>query len=99
MSSWESAVDMVEARMPARAIPAMMARKGPYWLIRLGSWMTMVSDSELDVAANANELPGYLNLTQGYDAATGQAGSYGALSIVSTLAWVLGYFRKPPRTV
>lgn len=47
------------------------------------------------VAANAQELPGYLNLTQGYDAATGQAGSYGALSIVSTLAWGLGYFGMP----
>lgn len=47
------------------------------------------------VAANASELPGYLNLTQGYDAATGQAGSYGALSIVSTLAWGLGYFGMP----
>lgn len=47
------------------------------------------------VAANASELPGYLNLTQGYDAATGQAGTYGALSIVSTLAWGLGYFGMP----
>lgn len=47
------------------------------------------------VAANANSLPGYLNFTQGYDAATGQASSYGALSIASTLAWGLGYFGMP----
>lgn len=47
------------------------------------------------VAANASSLPGYLNFTQGYDAATGQASSYGALSIASTLAWGLGYFGMP----
>lgn len=47
------------------------------------------------VAENAKSLPGYLNLTQGYDAATGSAGSFGALPIVSTLAWGLGYFGMP----
>ena len=47
------------------------------------------------VAENAAALPGYLNLTQGYDAAAGQAGSFGFLSIVSTLAWGLGYFGMP----
>ena len=44
------------------------------------------------VAENASKLPGYLNLTQGYNAADGTAGSYGFLSIASTLAWGLGYF-------
>lgn len=47
------------------------------------------------VASNASSLPGFLNMTQGYDAATGQASSYGGLSIVSTLAWGLGYFGMP----
>ena len=47
------------------------------------------------VIANAKELPGYLSLTQGYNAATGEAGTYGFLSIVSTLAWGLGYFGMP----
>ena len=47
------------------------------------------------IASNASALPGYLNLTQGYDAATGQASSFGFLSIVSTLAWGLGYFGMP----
>ena len=47
------------------------------------------------VAANARALPGYLNLTQGYDAATGTAASFGAFPIVSTLAWGLGYFGMP----
>ncbi len=47
------------------------------------------------VAENAKALPGYLSLTHGYNAADGTAGSYGFLSIVSTLAWGLGYFGMP----
>lgn len=61
------------------------------------------------VIQNAKELPGYLNLAQGYvapDPATvdltqaagwlqGTAGSYGFLPVVSTLAWGLGYFGMP----
>lgn len=47
------------------------------------------------VLENARSLPGYLNLTQGYDVATNQAGSFPALRIVSTLAWGLGYFGMP----
>lgn len=47
------------------------------------------------VIANAQALPGYLNLTQGYDAASNTAASFGGLSIVSTLAWGLGYFGMP----
>ncbi|MDE7245050.1 MAG: sodium:proline symporter, partial [Oscillospiraceae bacterium] len=47
------------------------------------------------VMANVQALPGYLNLTQGYDAASGTASSFGFLSIVSTLAWGLGYFGMP----
>ena len=47
------------------------------------------------VMENARALPGYLNLTQGYDPASGNAGSYGFLPIVSTLAWGLGYFGMP----
>lgn len=47
------------------------------------------------VISNAEALPGYLNLTQGYDAATNSAGTFGGLSIISTLAWGLGYFGMP----
>ena len=47
------------------------------------------------VMDNARALPGYLNVTQGYDAATGTAGSFGIFSIASTLAWGLGYFGMP----
>ncbi|WP_308589602.1 sodium/proline symporter [uncultured Oscillibacter sp.] len=47
------------------------------------------------VMQNAAALPGYLQMNQGYNAATGTAGTYGGLSIVSTLAWGLGYFGMP----
>lgn len=47
------------------------------------------------VVSNAQSLPGYLNLTQGYDSLTGEAASYSGLSIFSTLAWGLGYFGMP----
>lgn len=47
------------------------------------------------VAENAASLPGYLNLTQGYDASTGTAASYPPLVILSTMAWGLGYFGMP----
>ena len=44
---------------------------------------------------NAAKLPGYLSLFKGYNAADGTAGTYGAFSIASTLAWGLGYFGMP----
>ncbi len=47
------------------------------------------------VIRNAQALPGYLNPFQGYDPASGSAGSFGFLPIVSTLAWGLGYFGMP----
>lgn len=47
------------------------------------------------VIANAKALPGYLDVTKGYSWASGTAGSFGGLSIVSTLAWGLGYFGMP----
>lgn len=47
------------------------------------------------VLASARALPGYLDVTKGYNWAEGTAGSFGGLSIVSTLAWGLGYFGMP----
>ncbi|MCM1114798.1 MAG: sodium/proline symporter [Clostridium sp.] len=47
------------------------------------------------VINNAKDLSGYLNMFQGYNAETGSAGTFSALSVVSTLAWGLGYFGMP----
>jgi sodium/proline symporter len=47
------------------------------------------------VMDNARQLVGYLSFTQSYDATTNSAVSYGFITIVSTLAWGLGYFGMP----
>lgn len=47
------------------------------------------------VIANAKSLPGYFSMAQSYDAATGKASPYGVVTIISTLAWGLGYFGMP----
>ncbi len=47
------------------------------------------------VAANAESLAGYLSFDKLHDAVTGGTSDYGALKIVSTLAWGLGYFGMP----
>ena len=47
------------------------------------------------VIMNAKDLPGYLDFFEGYNAATNSAGSYGAIKVISTLAWGLGYFGMP----
>ncbi len=44
---------------------------------------------------NVSSLNGYLDLFKGFDVAAGQTGSYGALPVISTLAWGLGYFGMP----
>lgn len=47
------------------------------------------------VIDNASKLPGYLSMTNTYDVTSNSANSYGFISIVSTLAWGLGYFGMP----
>lgn len=47
------------------------------------------------VMANASALPGYLSLTAMHDAGSGTATKYGFITIVSTMAWGLGYFGMP----
>jgi sodium/proline symporter len=47
------------------------------------------------VIDNAKSLSGYMSLTSVHDATTGGSSEYGLLSIVSTLAWGLGYFGMP----
>ena len=48
-----------------------------------------------EVMDNAKSLPGYLGMNTTYDAANNAEKSYGFLSIVSTMAWGLGYFGMP----
>ena len=48
-----------------------------------------------EVFQNASAMTGYLDVFKGYNVATGEIGSYGALPVVSTMAWGLGYFGMP----
>ena len=47
------------------------------------------------VIANARQLPGYLSVTSSHDISSGGATPYGWLTVVSTMAWGLGYFGMP----
>ena len=47
------------------------------------------------VIDNASQLAGYLSMTNVHDAVSGASGSSGIISIISTLAWGLGYFGMP----
>ena len=47
------------------------------------------------VIAHAKSLPGYFSLFKKYDASSHSAISFSGLSIISTLAWGLGYFGMP----
>lgn len=48
-----------------------------------------------NVVDNAQGLPGYLSVTQTYSPATGEANDYGLLTIISNMAWGLGYLGMP----
>ncbi|MBQ9631762.1 MAG: sodium/proline symporter [Lachnospiraceae bacterium] len=47
------------------------------------------------VISNAEAVDGYLSLTQMGNTATGEVSDYSPLTIVSTMAWGLGYFGMP----
>lgn len=78
-----STTDLIQSIVMTIALAIIVV----FGIQQAGGWDAVVS--------NAQALPGYLNLTQGYNAATGQAATYDLLSIVSTLAWGLGYFGMP----
>ena len=47
------------------------------------------------VVDTASQLPGYLSLTSIHDMASGTSSPYGPITVLSTLAWGLGYFGMP----
>lgn len=78
-----STTDLIQSIVMTIALIVMVF----FGIQQAGGW-TAVMD-------NATKLPGYLNVTQGYNAADGTASTYGGLTIASTLAWGLGYFGMP----
>ncbi len=47
------------------------------------------------VIDNAKQIPGYLSVVSTHDISTGEESPYGWLTVVSTMAWGLGYFGMP----
>ena len=47
------------------------------------------------VLDNARSLPGYLSFSSTYDPVSGTSSPYGPITVVSTMAWGLGYFGMP----
>lgn len=47
------------------------------------------------VFEESSSLPGYLSMTFTHNVASGKAESYGLVTIISTMAWGLGYFGMP----
>lgn len=47
------------------------------------------------VITNAEKLSGYFSLSASHDIATGSSKPYGLITIISTMAWGLGYFGMP----
>jgi sodium/proline symporter len=58
-----------------------------FGVVQAGGWTAVME--------NARSLPGYLSFTQSHAAATNTAVPYGFITIISTLAWGLGYFGMP----
>ncbi len=48
-----------------------------------------------NVVGNASELPGFFSLTETFDPVQNKASHFSVVSIVSTVAWGLGYFGMP----
>ncbi|MGN1051456.1 MAG: sodium/proline symporter [Acutalibacteraceae bacterium] len=63
-------------------------------IVVLGFGVNVAGGME-NVIANAQSLEGYFSLTQTHNVVTGEIGSYGIITIISTLAWGLGYFGMP----
>ena len=48
-----------------------------------------------NVFSNVKDMDGYLDVFKGFNVAKGEVGTYGALTVASTMAWGLGYFGMP----
>ena len=78
-----STTDLIQSIVMTIALAAIVV----FGIQSAGGWGNVIE--------NAKSLPGYLNLNQGYDPSTGTAGTFGFFSVISTLAWGLGYFGMP----
>lgn len=54
-----------------------------------------VAGGPSSVVESTSSLPGYLSMTEIYDVASGSSSPYGTITVLSTMAWGLGYFGMP----
>ncbi len=59
------------------------------------AYATTIAGGIGNVMDNASSMAGYLSMVLSHDPVTGAAKPYGLLTIISTLAWGLGYFGMP----
>ena len=78
-----STTDLIQSIVMTGALVSVLG----YGVVSAGGWNAVVE--------NAAALPGYLSLSASYDPTSGTAQPYNFISIVSTLAWGLGYFGMP----
>jgi sodium/proline symporter len=78
-----STTDLIQSIVMTIALVVILA----FGIHTAGGWSAVVD--------NAQSLAGYLSLTSIHDAVSGGSSSYGFITIVSTLAWGLGYFGMP----
>lgn len=75
--------DLVQSMVMTFAIGVILV----FGIDNAGGWDAVIQ--------NAKELPGYLSMTASYQADSQSASPYGWITIVSTMAWGLGYFGMP----
>ena len=78
-----STTDLIQSVVMSMALIAVLV----YGVSVAGGWDVVIE--------NARSLPGYLTMTASHNAADNSATSYSLLTIVSTMAWGLGYFGMP----
>lgn len=78
-----STTDLIQSVVMTLALIAIVI----FGIRTAGGWGNVVNA--------ASQLPGYLSMVQSHDMASGTASPYGFITIISTMAWGLGYFGMP----
>ncbi len=78
-----STTDLIQSIVMTFALAAIVI----FGINSAGGWAQVVD--------NARALPGYISMTATHNMATGESVPYGFITIISTMAWGLGYFGMP----
>jgi len=78
-----STTDLIQSIVMTIALVIILT----YGIYMAGGWDMVV--------ANSKALPGYISFSHTYDPISGSSSKYGVITIISTMAWGLGYFGMP----